>query len=215
MDLIEVDVVHTEAPQRGIEGCAEVVRRRIVRTAGPDPSLGCEDHAITQIRAALQHRPKQLLRLTEPGATPVQTVDIGGVDQVHTQFQGSLDDGDRIRHLVTHEPPAAEPNRADGTEWSEGAGGCCVEWHDEPMGSGTAQRNVLGASREKVRHERTIPLRSDRYRHDGYRAHPEHQSHRRRRGHCVRRPARRLQSGGSNTHRGSCRVHRLPRSPRQ
>ena len=89
VDLVEVDVVGAEAPQRRVARAQDVQARvaLIVRAeTGPPVDLGAEDHLVA---AAGQRLADDALRIA-------RVVDVGGIDEVDARVQRGVDDPDRV-----------------------------------------------------------------------------------------------------------------------
>ena len=56
---------------------------------------------------------EDLLDLAEPGAAPVEPVDVGVVDEVHPRIERSLEHRLRLGDVGVREPPQPERQRAD------------------------------------------------------------------------------------------------------
>jgi hypothetical protein len=76
-----------------------------------------------------QHSPEQLLGLAENSASPVESVHVGGVDEVHPALEGDLDETLRITDLMTDEPPLPKAQRTYLAERSQSSTRADVEGH--------------------------------------------------------------------------------------
>ena len=116
VDLIEVDHVDAESAQAGIDGRPQIRVARVVRDGRHDPAFGGQHHLVAQMRSLGEDLPEQFLVATETRAVVVEAVHVGGVDQVHAEIEGGLDEFLGRSQIVGGEAPGAETQRTDGIE---------------------------------------------------------------------------------------------------
>ena len=139
MLVVEVDVVDTEPAQRAVDRRAHVLRRadddRRLRSSRRrhDAELGGHDHLVPSAGDCLADG-----ELAGQGA-----VDIGGVEQRHTEVEGAVDDVGRIDAIEAPiggaEAHAAEPDGSD--RWAVGTERASREGHHSHL----ARRTRLAA----------------------------------------------------------------------
>jgi hypothetical protein len=98
MELVKVDVIGLQAPQRVLAGFEDVVAAgaRIVRQIAHTPiDFGCQHHLIAQI-AILQKFSDNALAFS-------LVIDIGGIEKINASLHGFLHDRERIG--FTRRPP--------------------------------------------------------------------------------------------------------------
>ncbi len=113
MDLPEVDVVDAESGQRGVDRLAQVRRAGVVRHRRHDAALGCEHHPIAQPRGSGEHGTESLLVLAETRAAVIESVDVGGVDQIHPRIERGLEQQLVGGDVVGCQPPRSVPECTD------------------------------------------------------------------------------------------------------
>ena len=116
VDLIEVDHIDAESAQAGIDGRPQICVARVVRDGRHDPAFGGQHHLVAQMRSLGEDLPEQFLVATETRAVVVEAVHVGGVDQVHAEFEGGLDQALRSGEIVGGEAPRAKAEGADRVE---------------------------------------------------------------------------------------------------
>lgn len=129
MDLIQVDPVDAEPFEGCIERGGEMGSGRVVGNGWNDSALGCEGHPFTEGRLRSQDVAKEPLCVTEAVPTPIEAINVGGVDQVHPEIQRGLDESGCSRQIVGDEPPLAECQRADFAKWTERSSRRNIEFH--------------------------------------------------------------------------------------
>src|SRR5467141_404935 len=111
MELVEIDPIHAEANERGLDLLAddewpEIPHWLFERPAAVlDQAAFREDIGSVVERDVLQRATDDLLRMAE-------AVNRGGVDPVDAEVDGMADRGDR--RVVVLRSPAVEPFTADG-----------------------------------------------------------------------------------------------------
>ena len=123
VDLVQVDHVDPEAPERIVARRAQPFVGAVVGNRRTDAALRGQDQPIAQAGSSGEHPTEQCLDLAEPGAAPVQAVDVGRVDQVHAGIERGLDQllgGGQVAGRV---PPLSVRDRTDITHGTESAGG--------------------------------------------------------------------------------------------
>jgi hypothetical protein len=110
VDLVEVDLLHPQTRQRGVQRLFEVGWTGVVRHASHDPALGRQDHPLAQARRLGQHPAKQGLGRAE-SALAGQAVDVGRIEQGDARFERRLDLGARRDDVVAGEAPHAPRQR--------------------------------------------------------------------------------------------------------
>jgi len=113
VDLVEVDHVDPEAPQRGLARSPQRRGRGVVGHRRHDPTLGGQHDAVSQAGAGGEDPAEERLVGPESGAAPVEAVDVGVIDEVHPQADRGLEEIRGRTGVGADEPPAAERERTD------------------------------------------------------------------------------------------------------
>ena len=121
VDLVEVDHLDAHPLQRCLARRAEVLGRRVVGDRRHDAALGGQHHPIPQVRRDRQDSPEILLDAAEARAAPVEAVDVGVVDQVHSGIECRLEQRLCRRDVRVRVAPQTERERPDGRQRSDRA----------------------------------------------------------------------------------------------
>jgi hypothetical protein len=113
MDLVQIDHIDTQTTQRCFTGRHQIRFVTHVGHTRNDPALGCYDYSIAQTWSMPKDVSQHVLARSESSPAPIESIDIGVVDQGHTAVDSRLDEISTAAYIRIGQSPAPKGHGAD------------------------------------------------------------------------------------------------------